>query len=258
MAFETAEVVAERLSQTSVDTGPRTRPSHGHLKSLPLDRTFDGAEDSEVPVREFDNGSPLWRESDVILKAKNAIFDEKNKLNNAVKPLVEEFVKGRYFTDTKEEALKKVQDNDLGKSASEFLIASEFLHFLKDNKRWDVVGQIERKSSTVKAPEKRETTKTDSMDLKLNRRRIESHLDPSIIKHVDRFAAVFGSGAVTKISVDTKKGAVTAVKLFYNRNDGPNSVFLTTQMIHNSFDGVSYYRDSKKSDPTGLSVIDNE
>lgn len=268
MAFDTAEVVAERLSQTSVDTGPRTRQPYGHLKALPGDRTYDGYGSKRSmkvnsPVTFFDEPekvNELWRENgkETILKAKNAIFDTQSKLNDTVEPLVEEFVKGRYFVDTKEEALKKVQDNDLGKSASEFLIASEFLHFLKDKKRWDIVGQIERKSSTVKAPEKHETTKTDSMDLKLNRRRIESHLDPSIIKHVDRFAAVFGSGAVTKILVDTKKDAVTAVKLFYNRNDGPNSVFLTTEMIHNSFDGVSYYRDSANSDPTGLSVIDNE
>lgn len=263
MAFDTAEVIAERLSQTSVDTGPRVRPSHGRLKALPNDRTFDGYENVtglEVPVREFDNGSPLWRQEDVILKAKNAIFDEKSKLNSAVEPLVEEFVKARYFAKSKEEALKKVQDNDLGKSAAEFLIASEFLHFLKDKKRWDVVGKIERKSSTVKTLEKAEIKKVDSLDLKLNRRRIESHLEPDIIKHVDRFVTVFGSGDVTKILVDTKKGAVSAIRLFYKSYDSsnPKSVFLTREVFHNAFDGVSYYKDSPNSDPTGLSVIDNE
>lgn len=230
-------------------------------KELALDGD-DGRDNGGDEYRVVRRGkNEFWRENgkETILKAKNAIFDEKNKLNRTVQPLVEEFVKSRYFADSKEEALKKVQDNDLGKSASEFLMASEFLHFLKDKKRWDVVGKIERKSSTVKTIEKGEVKKADSLDLKLNKRRIESHLEPDLINHVDRFVAVYGSGEdVTKVIVDTKKGAVSAIKLIYNSGAGPASVFLTTQVFHNSFDGVSYYKDSPSSDPTGLSFIDKD
>ncbi len=200
----------------------------------------------------------LWRQEDTILKTKTAIFDQQSNLKRVVEPLMSEFVKQRYFVDTIEDAIKKVEGNDLGKSASQFLIANEFLHFLKDKKRWDVVSRIDKKSSTIKKPEKKEAPKVDSLDLKLNKRRIESHLEPGVIEYLDRFVEVFGSGDVTKVRVDVKNGDVSAIKIFYKSYDGPKSVFLTKEIFHDAFDGVNYYKDSRNSDPTGLSFIDNE
>jgi len=147
MAFDTAEKVAVDLSNTPPRGMPlRERRGTSHGKSPAY---MGGVEPPNWEWRETSSDEPrtteIWEKPEMITKTKGVIFDVKNKMHGLIAPLFGSFIGEKYDVETIDEVLNKVRDPNVGENVTKDVLVSDFLHFLKDNKRFDVLGRIEKK-----------------------------------------------------------------------------------------------------------------
>lgn len=114
------------------------------------------------------------------------------------------------------------------------------------------VVQKAKESNSKKAGEESENTSSDYL-IKPREAAIERQIDDQQKEWVNKFIEAWKSGKVTKVEVDTKKGAISALKLFTEGSD--KGIFLSRTIFHAVFDGVKLFRGHPLESDTGLVFV---
>lgn len=245
MSFDTAETIAQRLSATP----PPDMPLKGNHVFHRSTKSLDEEEgDAELLSEEGNKFNEIWRQPEIILKAKAIVFAEKSKLHGLVEPLFNSFIHEKFNVETISEALDKVRDPDLGENVTKDVLVSDFLHYLKDNDRWDIVGRIEKA---------KEQTKVDEVGfhIGLNRQSLERKANSrdkvaveEVWKNWAKVENLDGSQIeAVGFGVEGKKISNVMMKL----KDG-SSIIIPAPVFRSVFDGVRPYHDKISGDVTGF------
>lgn len=106
--------------------------------------------------------------------------------------------------------------------------------------------------NAAKSTKKESAVEKGTFNLAPRKSAIEGQIDDAEKAWVEKFIDVWKSGKVTDVTIDTKKGAISAIKLTYDDAGVQRSVFLSRTLFHGVFDNVDYYREDPLDSETGF------
>lgn len=166
----------------------------------------------------------IWKNPNTILKAKDIVLNGKGGLVEEVKPVFQSFLRKNLGVETMEQALSKMQSPDLGENATKDILISDFLHFLKDEGRGDIIRKMqmgekpEEKKEEIKPSE--QETHEKIFELSVNQDKLDKVADAAAKEGLKKFLELWPQAGTVSINVGRENGTPVLKTLGVEANVG--------------------------------------
>ena len=152
----------------------------------------------------------MWENPNTILKAKDIILNGKGESAEEIKPVFQSFLRKNLRVETAEQALSKMGSPDLGENATKDILISDFLHFLKDEGKEDVLGKMQIIEKLPSKPEELKSSKEEVhekiFELSVNQNKLDKFADTAAKEGLTNFLKLLPQASTVSINVGKENG----------------------------------------------------
>jgi hypothetical protein len=235
-------------------SGPQKASEIAEFRKYILDRFSDWLSGRMLAAtgKESERKSAgMWDNPDTILKTKDIILNGKGELAEEVKPVFQSFLRKNLGVETVEQALGKISSPDLGENATKDILVSDFLNFLKDEGKEDVIGKMQTKEELPSKSEEPEPSKEEVhekiFELSVNQDKLDKFADPAAKEGLTNFLKLLPQASTVSINVGKENGVPVLKTIGIEANIGglEQKTYLSAILARTVIDNCEGFKSNK-------------